>query len=115
MFGPRFSIESKNKIQRISEHLSRNFKPKGYEVSLYDSGSGTYSIDVTIYGSPINKFLFSAAYDNSGEIDSIAIYGQNMNMHYNEISANGQIFGLKVDHIETDCGYEPFLDVYLER
>ena len=71
MFGPRFSIESKNKIQRISEHLSRNFKPKGYEVSLYDSGSGTYSIDVTIYGSPINKFLFSAAYDNSGEIDSI--------------------------------------------
>lgn len=114
MFGPIFSIESENKIKRISEQLSRNFKPKGYEVSFYDSGSGTYSIDVTIFGNIINKFLFSAAYNNSGEIYSIAIYGQNLELHYNEISANGQIFGLKVDHIETDCGYEPFLDVYLE-
>jgi len=115
MFGPLFSLESKDKIKRISEQLSRNFKPKGYVVNMYDSGSGTYTIDVISCGNIVNKFLFSAAYDNSGDIDSIAVYGQNLNMHHREISFNGSIFGLAVDRIETDCGYEPFLDVYLER
>lgn len=115
MFGPFFSTESKNRIQSIGNILNRNFRSQGFEVSVYFSGSGTYSIDIISNGCIINKFLFSAAYDNSGEIDSIAIYGSDLAMYQRNISASKSIFGLPVDRIETDYGNEPFLDVYLER
>ena len=78
-------------------------------------GTGNIQVDgvfLNVYsnGTLVNSYLFSPGI--SGEIESIAIYGQALQGHYNTISRSRNIFGLPVDDISIDNGgLSPYVDI----
>lgn len=83
------------------------------EISYSDAGAIAIRVD-----SPrgvMNMFLFYPAYDNSGKIGSCAIYGYQLEGHKRAIENSMKLFGLPVESVEWDEGYERFLDVTLEE
>jgi hypothetical protein len=76
---------------------------------------GSASVTITKSGQNVNKFYF---YPNSktGNIESISIYGSQLNSHYNSINGSKLAFGLKVSEIElvTTNTQSPFVDVFLQ-
>ncbi|MDE7025813.1 MAG: hypothetical protein K2O88_08045 [Paramuribaculum sp.] len=83
------------------------------EASYADAGAIAIRLD-----SPrgaMNMFLFYPAYDGSGKIGSCAIYGGQLEGHKNAIERSMKLFGLPVESVEWDEGYERFLDVTLKE
>ena len=74
---------------------------------------GSASIEVYNNGNCISKYCF---YPNfSGDIDSISIYGQGLQGHYDNIKRTNNIFGFNVKSIsiESNNPMQPFVSVYL--
>lgn len=82
------------------------------EASYFDAGAIAIKLE-----SPkglMNMFLFYPACDGSGKIGSCAIYGFQLEGHKQAIERSMKLFGLPVETVEWDEGYEKFLDVTLE-
>lgn len=82
------------------------------EASYFDAGA--IAIKVSRNGRLLNMFLFYPACNNSGKIGSIAIYGCQLDGHKRAIERTMTVFGLPVEDVEWDEGFERFLDVTLE-
>ena len=72
------------------------------------------SITITKYGQPVNLFRFYESSEESGKLGSIAIYGFYLKEYYSAIKQAGSIFGLEVESVELDAGFDDFLDIYLK-
>lgn len=102
------------RIQNITNGIRNTSAYSSFQVRsyLYDSQSGAYAIEVSKDGRIVNLFLFYPGMN--GQIESIAIYGSNLQGHLSAIRSSMNIFGMKVDSAEMDGGVEDFIDVYLE-
>ena len=100
-----------NNIIRGFENRSGWYTDDGnYEV--FEENMVAKYIDTYFKGNFWNRYLFCP--NESGEIDSIALYGSSLQGHYNAISTTMMCFGLKVQKIIFDTeGDYPFLDIYL--
>ena len=65
-------------------------------------------------GQVINLFLFYPQYGGSGKIGSIALYGANLQGHYNAMRSSMTAFGMPISDIQFDSGIETFLDITLD-
>lgn len=117
MFGFTSHFLNQRSLTMVRTVMS-NFKNhslyKEFSVTLNENDiSGSASISIMKYGQNVNRFYFYP--NSSGNIESIAIYGAELNGHFNSIRNSMSIFGLKVNEIEmvTDST-SPFVDVYLQ-
>ena len=78
------------------------------------SRNGAIAIKIESPSKARNMFLFCPAADGSGKIGSVAIYGVQLEGHKRAIERSMTIFGLPVESVEWDNGFERFLDVTLK-
>lgn len=78
----------------------------------YDLQNGVQALEVSRNGRMINLFLFYS--DMDGKIDSIALYGSNLQEHYNVMSSSMMCFGMRITSIDFVYGQSVFLDIYLD-
>ena len=97
--------------------VARNLRDKSQyrlcQFRTYSRSNSSKAIEITKHGQPINLFLFYESVDGSGKIGSIAIYGLYLNDYYKAIKQAGSIFGLNVESVELDAGFDDFLDIYV--
>lgn len=119
MFGfsmNKLNERSLNMVRTVYNNFKNHPTYRDYNISIDENDmQGSASVTVTKSGQFVNKFYF---YPNSsiGQIASIAIYGSQLNGHYNSINNSKLAFGLKVSDIElvTANTQSPFVDIYLE-
>lgn len=108
---------SQENIQLIT-NIYMNFKNNPvyskYDISMVENAAmGAIDIYVEKNGQPVNRFMFCGSL--FGELNSIAIYGAQLNGHLKSIKSSMRIFGLKVSDVEIDYeGLSPYVDVTLE-
>lgn len=109
-----------DRSQSIITNIYRNIKghPKFTHLTVRLSSelttTGCMSIEVSNNGQPINLFMFCPNW--MGNIDSVAIYGSNLNRHYSTISKTLNVFGLPVIGIDMDnSGMSDFVDVQIGK
>ena len=118
MLGTSNELNSKSLIMVKTVYNNFRVHPSysGYTITI-DNNDIQGSASITIYrdGLNINKFYF---YPNSvnGDIESIAIYGNQLNGHFNSINSSKIAFGLRIIDIElvTQNTMSPFVDVNLQ-
>ena len=107
---------SRELINNIWVNARNHPKYANYEV-IKDEASyfsaGAIAIKIISPNGSMNMFLFYPAYNGSGKIGSCAIYGNQLNGHKIAIERSMNLFGLPVESVEWDQGYEKFLDVTL--
>ena len=111
MFAFSFNEDSLQKINNIIAGIKALYSTYDIKSYRYDFKTNAHAIELRKNGLPINLFLFYPW--TNGEIESIAIYGQNLVGHLNAIKSSMTIFGLPVESVEMDGGIEPFIDVHL--
>ena len=60
----------------------------------------------------VNLFLFFP--DLNGKIESIALYGSNLQGHYNAMHRSMMAFGMRITSISMEYGESDFLDIYID-
>lgn len=110
----KISMNSKSmrKIRNIVTNARKHPFYVNYEIKSYAELRGTYSIDISKHGDLINKFVFCP--DSDGNIESIAIYGDNLRGHMNAIRQSMKIFDMEVESVDFESGYSDYVDVYLK-
>lgn len=108
---------SKTMVRTVYNNFRSHPNYREFSINIDEQDiEGSASITITKYGQNVNKFYF---YPNSrnGDIASIAIYGSQLNGHYNSINNSKLAFGLKVSEIEivNTNTQSPFVDIYLEN
>ena len=108
---------NQDSLQRIRniENGFRNYPAyAAYDISnyLYDYRTGAQALEVSKNGKMINLFLFMP--DPDGKIESIALYGSNLQGHYNAMRRSMMAFGMKISSIEFESGMSDYLDIYLD-
>lgn len=79
----------------------------------YDARTGAYALEITRCGQLVNLWLFMPGID--GKIESIAVYGSNLQGHLNAILSSMTVFGMRVSSAEIDrSGNSDYVDIYLE-
>lgn len=110
----RLNQDSMQRIRNI-ENGFRNypayaaFDIKNY---CYDLRSGVQALEISKNGNFLNLFLFMPA--PNGKIGSIAVYGSNLNGHYNAMRQSMMAFGMKISSISKEFGKSDYLDIYLD-
>ena len=104
--------KSIRKIRNIISNARKHPYYANYEIKSYAELRGMYCIDISNQGLLINKFVFCP--DTEGNIESIAIYGDNLRGHMNAIRQNMKIFDMEVESIDLESGYSDYVDVYLK-
>ena len=112
-----FGYLNRDSMQRIRniENGFRNIPAyASYEIKnfSYDAHAGIQALEVSKNGRSINLFLFFP--DQNGKIESIALYGSNLQSHYNAMRRSMMAFGMKISSISVESGQEDFLDIYLD-
>lgn len=116
MFGQNFLNEqSKRLIENIYMNFVSHPAYSSYKISKEEGMmSKTGSIDLYIEkdGKFVNRFCFQGV----GDIDSILIYGSQLNGHIRSIKSSMKIFGLPVEDITVgvDQQGETFVCVDLQ-
>lgn len=102
---------SKIIIDEIAAHLrSQAYTVRSY---LFDIHTGCHAIETSFCGLTVNLWLIYPGID--GEINSIALYGANLENHLKEIQSTMKIFGLPIDSAEIDyTGKSNFIDIFLK-
>lgn len=106
------NAKSRRKISNIVSNARKHPYYAGYEIKSYAESRGIHCIDISKYGRLINKFVFCP--DMEGNIESIAIYGDNLRGHMNAIHQSMKIFDMEVESIDFESGYSDYVDVYLK-
>ena len=113
MFPPcRLNQRSQDIISNIHRTINNHPSYAQYTVELISAelwSTGCMSIQISKLGRSINMFMFCPNAD--GNVDSIAIYGNDLKGHFNTISASRNIFGFRVSNSTMDSGYSDFVDV----
>lgn len=79
----------------------------------YDVRTGAHALEITHDNRLVNLWLFMPGFD--GKIESIAVYGSNLQGHLNAILSSMTVFGMKVSSAEIDrSGASDYVDIYLE-
>lgn len=78
----------------------------------YDLQNGVQALEVSKNGRMVNLFLFFPGL--GGKIESIALYGSNLQGHYNAMSRSMMAFGMKILSIDFEYGQSDYLDIYLD-
>lgn len=109
---------NQDSIQRIKniENGFRNYPAyASFQIRnfVYDMHAGVHALEITRNGQNVNLFLFYPDASGSGKIGSIALYGVNLQGHYNAMRSSMMAFGMPISDISFDSGIEPFLDIYL--
>lgn len=79
----------------------------------YDIHTGAHALEITRNGQLINLWLFMPGMD--GKIESIAVYGKNLQGHLNSILSSMTVFGMKVSSASVDSsGFSNYIDINLE-
>jgi hypothetical protein len=117
MFG--FGNLNQDSLARIQNIVNgfRNYPAySAYQIKsyLYDMRAGCHAIEISRNGQVINLFLFYPQYGGSGKIGSIALYGANLQGHYNAMRSSMTAFGMPISDIQFDSGIETFLDITLD-
>ncbi len=102
-------------VKTVYNNMKSHPTYTGFTVTIdeYDI-EGSASITLTKNGQNVNKFYFYPKHGN-GNIESIAIYGAQLNGHFSSINGSKNVFGLKVSEIEiVTNSASPFVDVYIE-
>ena len=60
----------------------------------------------------VNLFLFYPNY--GGKIESFAVYGSNLQGHYNAMRSSMMAFGMHITSISMESGASDYVDVYIE-
>ncbi len=107
---------NQDSLQRIKniENGFRNFPAYStYQIKsyLYDMKVGCHALEITRNGQTVNLFLFYPDVNGSGKIGSIALYGANLQGHYNAMRSSMMAFGMPISDISFDSGVETFLDI----
>lgn len=107
---------NQDSLQRIKniENGFRNFPAYStYQIKsyLYDMKVGCHALEITRNGQTVNLFLFYPDVNRSGKIGSIALYGANLQGHYNAMRSSMTAFGMPISDISFDSGVETFLDI----
>lgn len=117
MFGfGHLNQDSLSRIRNI-EMGFRNYPAYvAYQIKsyLYDMRAGCHALEITRNGQTINLFLFYPDVSGSGKIGSIALYGANLQGHYNAMRSSMMAFGMPISDISFDSGMETFLDITLD-
>jgi len=88
----------------------RSYSIKSY---AYDIHTGAHAMEISRNGQLVNLWLFMPATD--GKIESIAVYGSNLEGHLRAILSSMTVFGMKVLSAEIDrAGASDYIDIYLE-
>ena len=107
------------KSRQMIDNVYRGFKTNYPQYVVEKVGTGNIQVDgvfLNVYSNEalVNSYLFSPGIN--GEIESIAIYGQALQGHYNTISRSRNVFGLPVDDISIDnAGLSPYVDIIIGR
>ena len=107
--------DSKQRIQNIANGF-RNFPAySAYSIEsyVYDAMAGVHALEITRGGRKVNLFLFYPDYSGNGKIGSIAVYGSNLQGHYNAMKSSMMALGMPISSISIDSGIETFLDIEL--
>ena len=117
MFG--FGNLNQDSLARIQNIVNgfRNYPAySAYQIKsyLYDMRAGCHAIEISRNGQVINLFLFYPQYGGSGKIGSIALYGANLQGHYNAMRSSMTAFGMPISDIQFVSGIETFLDITLD-
>lgn len=115
MYSNSLNDDSMAKIATIVAQCKMIPMYQKYEIRqwLFDAQGGVQAIGLWLNGNPVNLFLFYPG--GRGEINSIAIYGDNLNGHLNAIRSSNMIFGLPVSSASMEQGVESYVDVYLQQ
>lgn len=116
-FPPSFNSNSEQLIENIYRNARNHTMYVSYQIELdrasyFDAPSN--GVKIAMNGSFVNMFLFYPAPDNSGKFGSVAIYGASLNDHKAAVERSMNLFGLLVESVSWDEGYEKFLDVVLD-
>jgi len=109
--------ESRQLISNIYENALHHPSYLSYDIKYNETSywnAGAIAIEIYKNGQFCNMFLFFPAPDRSGNIGSVAIYGINLEGHKRAIERSHLLFGLPVDYVEVDSGFETYLDVVLD-
>lgn len=108
---PRFTLNSES--TNLIKGLIQQFKNLDYNTELGCNPNGSIYFTVVKFDGTSNRFDF---YGNpNGDIDSIAIYGSNLQKHLNNILDKRTIFGLPIEDAEIDRGgMENYVDIQIK-
>ena len=74
--------------------------------------AGVQALEVSKNGQSVNLFLFYP--DPNGKIGSIALYGTNLQGHYNAMRRTMMVFGMPISEINMEYGQSEYVDIYLD-
>ena len=110
------NMRSADMVRTVFNNLKNHPSYKDFTVTIKDNDiEGSSSITITKNGQNVSKFYFYPLSSN-GNIESIAIYGSQLNEQYNTIKNSKLVFGLRISKIElvTTNTQSPFVDVSLQ-
>ena len=108
---------NQDSVQRI-KNIENGFKNypaySAYQITsyVYDYMAGVHALEITRNGQFVNLFLFYPS--TNGKIESIAVYGANLQGHYNAMRSSMMAFGMPISDISIESGNETYLDIYLD-
>ena len=110
---------NRDSLERISniEYGFRNFPLySGFDIRnyRYNFRTGVQALEVSKNGIMVNLFLFFPDPSGNGKIESIALYGSNLQDHYNVMRNSMMAFGMKISSISFESGQSDYLDIYLD-
>lgn len=114
MFYGGLNADSQQRIRNI-ENGFRNYPVyASYSIRnyCYDMQVGVQALEISKNGQSINLFLFYPS--PNGKIGSIALYGANLQGHYNAMKSSMMAFGMPISEINIEFGVSEYLDIYLD-
>ena len=106
--------DSMQRIRNI-ENGFRNYPAyAAYDIRnyRYDLNSGVQALEISKNGQFINLFLFIP--DIDGKIESISVYGANLQGHYNAMRRSMMAFGMRISSISMESGMSDYVDIVLD-
>lgn len=106
--------DSQQRIRNI-ENGFRNYPAyAAYEIKnyRYDLQNGVQALEISKNGRVVNLFLFFPDFD--GKIESIAVYGSNLQRHYNAMRRSMMAFGMRITDISMESGASNFIDIEID-
>lgn len=80
----------------------------------YNAMQGIHAIEITRNGNNVNLLLFYPEVQHTGKIGSIAMYGANLQGHYNAMKSSMNAFGMPIYDITMEEGRSPYIDITLD-
>ena len=106
--------DSQQRIRNIENGFRNHPAYAAYDIRnyCYNLNEGVQALEVSKNGRFVNLFLFFP--DLSGKIESIAVYGSNLQGHYNAMRRSMMAFGMRITDISMESGASDFLDIQID-